>query len=626
MFQAAPRRDVVAAGTIPGPIADLAALCDEMSLRFDQVAAVTAQVFHHPAQLEMQRHPVHTRGLTRHQHDVCAFGLQLDLSSTLALVALPMCCADSGMKTARAYEAIFDEGTTTTDPTVGHHPLDEERTFLVYQLHPEQDSNEAEVQATALFRLVFRNEALVCLNDNSGVDAATYAQHLPYYRLRAVYCSLERFFKPLQQLLGTQYASPVANSAEDRALRDLCDAYLVVLDGIVQSGQPKPARPLPTQQYGKEVLEERIRVLYATSEERMRRRLRVTKKTRSVTQDWRSGAFDVQYYSSDFDYDGTAVPMKTAKCCRLVMRPSRGKNFVEGDEICAFLPLDSDCAQVHIYPSAAAEKLRLWIIRGFLTAELADIHSILLELDVNQILSCCVAFFDVKGVTEADALCRIGQIAMETVEDYVQHSGNVWQVMIAVTADEGVADQVVERCQHVLECVQLSKKQQEMEELQLAVTLPTQAARRPSKLRRDTDTILPDMQASTQESAQRICALLLSSSAASRVCINDEMLFPLFNLCDTDDDGLLSVLDVSQLLLNPTTTFEVLLRNAPPSQQRPPAQFQGITGLDGCGLPFDETSVAKFVMRYCKNSTANTPKPCLTYQEFAILMLALAKL
>ena len=662
---------IIPAGCKPGVVADVMAQADRLSLRFEQIVDEMTGPYSHPAYSAFRTHPLHTKGLTRHQFDVMRYGLVLDRTTNLVLVQLPRHCADDGAKCSKTFEALF--GQSLNESPEAKHPLHEEFSFAVYRFEENAEDEHGKPHATPIFRLMFRNEAHNCSRDESWMSQETYAKHFPFYRLRGVFISHDDFYSIHDRVTNyRKYHSDPKVTAEgnpspdvnilkdlsDPKVQALCDAWLQVLEGIIPSkvdsravvitnpgeaviSVPTASVPATLEATAKDVVDFRVRCSYYTSEQRMRNRLHIVRKTRELIKHWREGAEDLHYYGDDVDYTAADPFFLAAPCIRILFRGTRtGKNYIEQQELCAFLPQESDCERHQVYATTAAERLRLWIFRALLTAELSGVHYVMLELDPRLIISQCTGLLHGSETNrDREVLFHVCRIFVETVEDFVQHSGNIWKATIAVAdadfSEENNAPNVVALCEDILECLHLTKKRLEVAEKGSQEESPTRTATKISKI----------LQQVAEEESKRQHALMapviseniIFSASTYRVFVTDDQLFPLFQYLDTNKDGAVPCHELVKLFLckenkierenntkagapyqAPLSDAEALRMQASKLSSHP------LCPLDGCGLPFDENSVKSFVLSFVRHVTS-AAEPQLNYQEFAMMMLALAK-
>jgi hypothetical protein len=665
---------IIPAGCTPGHVADVMAEVDRLSLRFEQIVDEMTGPYSHPAYGAFRSHPLHTKGLTRHQFDVMRYGIILDRTSNLVLVQLPRHCADDGAKANKTYEALFSQPLNTTQASM--HPLHEEYSFAVYKFSDNTEDEHGKPHATPLFRLMFRNEAHNCSRDESFMSQETYAKHFPFFRLRGVFISHDDFYSIHDRITNyRKYHSDPKTTAEGAACADvnvlkdlsdpkvqlLCDAWLQVLEGIIPSkvdsravvltapGSAALSAPVSAMTVtaldptAKDVVDFRIRCSYYTSEQRMRNRIHIVRKTRALIKHWREGADELQYYGDDVDFGAANPFFLAAPAIRVLFRGTRtGKNYIDQQELCAFLPQESDCERHQVYGSTAAERLRLWVFRALLTAELSGVHYVWLELDPRLIISQCTGLLHgSESNRDREVLFHVCRIFVETVEDFVQHSGNIWKADIVIAdadfSEENNAPNVVALCEDILECLFLTKKRLELAEKQLRDGPQPDAS--PSRINKILEQVARE-EAKRQAEGLRspvISENVIFSASTYRVFVTDDQLYPLFQYLDTNKDGAVRCHELVRLFLckenkierenntksgapyqAPLSDAEALRMQASKLSAHP------LCPLDGCGLPFDEASMTSFVMSFVRHNTS-AKEPQLNYQEFAMMMLSLAK-
>lgn len=673
MWEAPSVGKIVPAGCTPGVVADVMAEADRLSLRFEQIVDEMSGPYSHPAYTAFRTHPLHVKGLTRHQFDAMRYGMVLDRTTNLVLVQLPRHCADDGAKANKTYEALF--GQPLNNNPQAAHPLHEEYSFGIYKFADNTADEHGKPHGQMLFRLMFRNEAHNCSRDESFMSQETYAKHFPYFRLRGVFISHADFYSIHDRITNYRkyhadpkttaegHPSPDANVLKDLSntnVQALCDAWLQVLEGIIPTradtraivltspaplSAPATAMTIATlDPNAKDVVDFRVRCPYYASEQRMRNRIHVVRKTRELIKHWREGADEMHFYGEDVDYSASDPFFLSAPCFRVLFRGTRaGKNFIDQNELCAFLPQESDCERHQVYASTAAERLRLWVFKALLTAELSGLHYLWLELDPRLVISQCTGLlYGSESNRDREVLFHVCRIVVETVEDFVQHSGNIWKVDIVVSdadfSEENNAINVVALCDDILECLFLTKKRLEVAEKQRQGGQEESTS--PGRINRTLERVAKEEALRQAESLRPTPILsenVIFSASTYRVFVTDNQLYPLFQYLDTNKDGAVRVNELVRLFLckenkidrdnktksgdpyvAPLSDAEALRLQASKLSAHP------LCPLDGCGLPFDEASMTSFVMGFVRHQTS-AKEPQLNYQEFAMMMLALAK-
>jgi hypothetical protein len=683
---------IVPVGWEQGVVADVCVQAKNLSLRFEQLAGELEGPYYHPVSDAFRLHPFHTHALSKHQFDVLRYGMVLDASAGLVLVPVPRQCGDSGSLVAHGYEAIH--GAALNDSDASQHPLHEEYVFVVYKLETDvaNDANgvpsNKPPQAKALFRIVFRNEAYL---KNPSPDQS---KHFPMFILRAVYISNDDFYRIHEVIAAHRkyHKNPVnpdtgAPSPDPRLLVELqkpevirvADAWLQVLEGIIptrvnlegisiestiqhddQLSSPRrslmsasPTKTVPATQFPTLLDNQRypslsskaVRLAYYTNGKRMTNRIDVVQKTRSLISTWRSGSMDVSYFATE-QAAGPAPTQLTTPCTRILFRETRsGSNYIEDDELVAFLPQESDVERLVVYDHLPAERLRLWVLRALLTAELHGRHVLLLELDSAFMIAQCVGLLRGSETnSDREVLFHLCKIIVETIEDYMQHSGNIWKTTIAVAdkppAADGSAVDVVALCRDILECIQLSKHRLEIARVTSGadgenVNALPELANGASLIRNvDAASLFTPQQLAAQRSL--MSENVVFAATTHRVFVTDERLYPLFCYCDTNNDGFVAVSELVKLFLckeNKIDRAHMERRGpyAPPLSDAEALRMQAsnlvahpLCPLDGCGLPFTEKSITEFVHSFCKHATTDGEEK-LNYLEFSMMMLALAK-
>lgn len=691
----APAQVVVAPGSRVGKVADVRHLLTDLTVNFKLIVDEFAHPYDHPVFEACQSHPVHTRAINRRQFDVLRYGMILDEAERLVLLPVPRDCLDSGVSVARDFKAIFNESLDGTE--VSRHPLLPEYTFIVVRLPPDVENEE---DATAipkpLFRIVFRNEAF------GEAAIAEMCDTFPLFRLRSVtvpgttYAIMQEIYEYRQNHSGV-FQNPTTGALlpnpkvekilHSDAISDLTSTWLKVLDGIapawvkekgvgpdvvdlfLKTHRAKHRGPLYSAVQDREAdytaaqVDNRVRLNYIGNNERMRKRVQVVKREPGFLNDWRDGAFDIEYYGEESK--GAQPEMKKASCARMLMRLTRnGENSIVDNEICAFVPEAEEYKQQRVYRTAAAERLRLWVLKGLMTAELHNVHAVLLEVDTALILSQCVGllFGDGEEKRQGEAMFHVAKIIVETVEDYVQHSGVIWQATVVVSDEQ--ADKAVQLCKEILQATQnakarvesqerlryLNKDEEEVERVQRRELFEQHVREKAAKKLEGSGSTFYDRVVASVNGGDDGSLVVRNQSVAllshylgkgipKAVAARASLIG--FNI---DDESLYAVYES---MLPPMTSavpigfiVEVLMeklesgRNA--SGHWP--NDNPLLHLDSCGVPCNRKTVTDFVMGFCRRpyraSTSagrGTPvpptkeaEPAMNYVEFSIMMLALS--
>jgi hypothetical protein len=376
----------------------------------------------------------------------------------------------------------------------------------------------------------------------------------------------------------------------------------------------------------------------------MRNRIHIVRKTRALIKHWREGADYMNYYGDDVDYAAADPYFLATKAIRVLFRGTRtGKNFIDQHELCAFLPQESDCELHQVYATTAAERLRLWVVRALLTAELSGVHYVWIELDPRLIISQCTGLLHgSESNRDREVLFHVCRIFVETVEDFVQHSGNIWKADIVISdadfSEENNAPNVVALCEDILECLFLTKKRLEVAAKQQRDGSSEPEAS-PGRITRILQKVAQEEEKRQADSLRSpvLSENVIFSASTYRVFVTDGQLYPLFQYLDTNKDGAVRVHELVKLFLCKENKIDRANNTMagvpyePPLSDAEAMRMQAanlsahpLCPLDGCGLPFDESSMTAFVMSFVRHSTS-TKEPQLNYQEFAMMMLSLAK-
>ncbi|RNE99726.1 putative paraflagellar rod component [Trypanosoma rangeli] len=695
-----PHAELVPPGFTPGSVADAMLHISDLTLRFDVLAKSVDYSFH-PVRRAMESHPIHTRALHKRQFDVMRYGMVLDEVERLVLVPMPQLCGDTGVKVSHEYAAIF--GGNFNEAPCAAHPILPEYCFVVYQL-PESGNTSDKTIPTALFRMVFRNESF---NEHVKMHLV---RDFPLFRLRSVYVSHKQYYSLQRQLELYAKASASSESLPDRALEDtlgisgirrMFDAWLMVLEGIAPAWlEDKGVGPdivtlflashRPVGKYDvKETLEaytqlpmdNRVRCSYYATGERMRQRVYVMQRFPDMINKWRQGAYDIRYFGQELT--GPEPIAQVAHCIRMLLcRRKPGINYIEDDEIAAFVPRDDECAPLQVYNTLAAERLRLWVLKGLLTAELHGVHCLMLEFDTAMVVSMCVGLLWGSGEEDRqeEVVFHVCKIIVETVEDYVQHSGIIWQVIIVTSDENSLKSSML--CREILEVTQMAKTRIEIEERQRisaskgASSVPSDAGvtvqEEAEEVEQDEDENKKARRGEEKPPAAPLCekraittAVLAmvkgatfnqgpfdkvgkfsesirERAARSGVRISDAELYPIFLAISAGEETVL-ISDVVQLILEKELEASGSHRSTLCRETRllwP--HDHPICALDSCGVPCNETVVWNFVKSFQRRpyrakaedyratigqapDSASKPPETLSYVEFSLMMLALAR-
>ncbi|KAG5490746.1 hypothetical protein JKF63_00868 [Porcisia hertigi] len=218
--------------------------------------------------------------------------------------------------------------------------------------------------------------------------------------------------------------------------------------------------------------------IYKNEGPRLRSRIEVVQRSTSLLFAWRDGKLDLAEYrvkrlevpnewGSSLEPQKSTHPLLSLElqrvpCVRLLLLPTHREVstlFVE-NEVSSFLPkteaLDAPGTSPWgvVYASRAAERLRQWVLQGFVCAEVHGVRAVLLDLNPVDLLTPCLELLhegsDAGSVMILEEDCNVDkarftpqlryrralflvcQIVLETVERYVRSSGFVWKVTVAV--------------------------------------------------------------------------------------------------------------------------------------------------------------------------------------------------
>ncbi|ORC85625.1 uncharacterized protein TM35_000342370 [Trypanosoma theileri] len=699
-----PHAKLVPPGFTPGTVADAMLHISDLTLRFDVLAkAIDYSV--HPVRRAMETHALHTRMLHKRQFDVMRYGMVLDEVERLVLVPMPRLCGDTGMKVSQEYAAIF--GGDFNESPSAWHPILPEYCFIVYQLPKECDSKDS--FPVPIFRLVFRNEAF---NENIKMHLV---EKFPLFRLRSVYVSQSKYYSFQHQLELYAKASSSSEHLPDRALegtlglsplRWIFDAWLLVLEGIAPSwvidkgvgpdivtlflashrAEGKYDVKETLEVYSEYPVDNRVRCSYYTSGDRMRKRIQVMRRYPDMINKWRQGSYDVRYFSEEVTTSEPSVDV--AQCIRILLcRRKPGNNYIEDDEIAAFIPDDKESEPLQVYNTLAAERLRLWVLKGLLTAELHGVHSLILEFDTTMVVAKCVGLLWGGGEEsrQREVVFHVCKIIVETVEDFVQHSGIIWQATIVASGED--SHKAVELCRDILEITQMAKTRVEIEERRRVAAAATMTAdkegpatpsdsgvtvpegeeedvtketlegkkkgisEKKGALTVQTTTTLPTgplvvnvgggntVQIPPFTATAHLSENIREGAALCGVRILDAELYPIF-LALSGGGETVPIRDVVQLILEKQLETTEGCCSRPSSNTRllwP--HDHPICPMDNCGVPYDENTLTDFVKSFQRRpyraqerdfratiqGTVGDVPESLNYVEFSMMMLAIAR-
>lgn len=673
----APHQVVVPPGSKVGVVADIRRQISNFDLNFDLIVKERAHPFTHPVYDAYYNHNLHTRALNKRQFDVLRYGMVLDEAERLVLVPAPHSLADSGNVVAREYQAIFNENLNNTEAS--RHTLLPEYCFLVMRLPDTEETCPADkvgldIVPEILYRLVFRNEAY-------NEEAVSFmCQQFPLFRLRAVFVN-NNVYPTLQNLFRYRQSHPglfmgesgdilpdpfVENLLSTGDLQMLCDTWVKVLDGIAPPyvrekglGPDVVSMFLRThrakngvavqdrnEDYSTPQVDNLIRLNYLHNQDRMEKRISVEARERGMLSKWRDGAYDMQYFAEELDDASPGV--KIAPTARIIMKLSReGSTDLINGEICAYVPKECEYKDQKVYRTPAAERLRLWVLKGLMSAEINGVHSVLVDIDTALLLFQCVGLLWGEGEESrrGEYVFHVCKIVVETVEDYIQHSGVIWKAVIVLSDEDNV--RAAQLCKEILETVQGAKHRVELKERQKLDNAEQEAEEREQRRQiledhireRDAEkareaaaaegkAVVPyseeKAKAGMNVKTTSIPAAVMESAENIGVHVKDEVLYPVFeSLCDRDTP-VAPVDKVVALLLSK------LQNNGQRSQYWP--HEHPLLSMDNCGIPCNEKSVFNFVMGFCLKTYNGSSKEhlnegslYLNYVEFSMMMLAIAK-
>ncbi|CBH16000.1 hypothetical protein, conserved [Trypanosoma brucei gambiense DAL972] len=692
----APHANLVPPGYSPGTVADTMLHISDLTLSLDVLAKALDHSYH-PVLYAMETHQLHTRVLYKRQFDLMQYGMVLDEVERLVIVRMPALCGDSGKKVSQEYAALCEDDLNSAP--CARHPILPEHCLIVYQLPAKGDGNDA--VPTPLFRLVFRNESF---NESMKRELA---DKFPLYRLRSVYVS-HKIYYPLRhqvQLYNEASAESVGLPDFDleeslglKPLRQLLTAWMMVLEGIAPSWLVDKgvgpdvvtlflAHHRPEGKYDvKEVLqaydqlpvENRVRCSYYLTAKRMEQRIKVMPRFPNMINTWRKGSYDVEYFSEVAS--GTEPTKCLAPCFRMLLCNRKpGRNYVEDDEVAAFIPTDAECEPLQVYNTLAAERLRLWVLKGLLTAELHGIHNLMIEFDVAMVVSECVGLLwgGDEEQRRREVIFHVCKIIVETVEDYVQHSGVIWCATIVTSDEESIRS--AELCKDILEVTQIAKARVEIEEgLRVASSGKEDTEEAPSASS-ETGVSTPGDEKEAHEQVDEVAAdpvdnLLcipgtfqtitncqigvvpcrqpfitaskISEDVRDRamrcgVRLSDAELYPIFLALSGGEETVPISKVVGLILEKQEEATNTGGRRARGSCSMLWPHDHPICALDFCGVPWDVVSVTNFVKGFQRRpyrawgtkdyraslmmSGRCEESDTLNYVEFSIMMLALAR-
>ena len=557
---------------------------------------------------------------------------------------------------------VFLPGNLILVPDEANLPKDladsmSDHIFVVLHLQ-DSDSTPSGVVVVPLFKLVVRSEAK---SPGSGLA--------PTFVLRAVYISSKdhvqryvelakadqhRAFVRSQSAAADRYYAPAPSAETVEAATTFSTLRLLWEECVVNSLPDHCPYVLP--------LNGNAHAPQAGL--RMKNRLSVNKVSGSVVQDWTSGK-ELRVLDRVTDRTG---PRKVHPSCRVVLRDTRsGRNSVEEAELCAYLPTDGECSQLSKYSTLAEERIRVWILKACLTAEVRGVHQLCFDLDTASVIAQCVDLLtmdtsklahgiEVPGVSAVSL--HVLTIVLETIEDYLRHSGVVWRACVAVRdihyeASATILRALMERKQSE-ELYEIAKRIAKAsgdglsdEDRALAVLLSTSPSGSP---RRGEDQRL--VRYNPPGPSQNV----IVSASCSKVAITDNSLYELFMALDTNNDGTLSVEELTVLFQRKNSDMLPFSKRGTcvqPHQRKIMKRVNDeellrkaelLAPLDACGLPAEVPQLRAFILQFSQEARAQAiaaasgkPKPAppaavaeptpirLTYDEFCVMMLAIAR-
>lgn len=674
----APHQLLVPPGSQIGKVADVRHFLGELNVNFDLIVNERKAPFTHPVHEAYHTHPVHTKAFNKRQFDVLRYGMVLNEAKGLVLIPAPHSVADSGDVINRQFQGIFNDSLQNTE--TAHHTLLPEYSFLVIQL-PSNVGEPETVIPKVLFRLLFRNEAYT-------EEAVPFlCTKFPLFRLRAVFVS-HKVYPTMQEVFQYRQGHPdvyttesgkvIPNPRVEKVLNEgevgeLCNTWLTVLDSIappyvrdqglgpdVVSLFLRTHRALDgksvqdrQQDYSTPQVNNCVRISYLYNEPRMLKRIEVVKRERGMLNQWRDGAFNMTYFEEA--YDDVEPGVATAPAARIVFKPTRdGVTDMIRSEICAYVPKEHEYKDQKVYRRPAAERLRLWILKGLMAAEINDAHVVLIDIDTALLLFQCVGLLWGEGeeYRHKEYVFHVCKVVVETVEDYVQHSGIIWKAYIVVSDEDNV--KAARLCQEILEVVQKAKRRVELQEKDKADHAEEEAAEREHRRqlyeehakKRMAEKAAAANAKSKEDGASGSLVVyderfgmpkktsippdVVSSAERLGIHIDDEVLYPLFESLCPKDVPLAPVSKVVELLMMKLIPKDGDLRAFWPHSHP-------LLLMDCCGTPCDEKRVWNFVMGFSlkTNNNINTAAVIgnqdapdtynLNYIQFSMMMLAFAK-
>ncbi|CCW63286.1 unnamed protein product [Phytomonas sp. EM1] len=678
-------------GTKCGRFADMWRFLEALDTSFDLILRECQALWEHPVFASYRQEPICQCVLNKHQFNVLRYGVVLDVEQRLVLLEAPRDCADSGEKIKRERNAVLLlSSQDITNPSF-EHSLMREYNLVVIQLPSEAEverNKDSYPKPKLLFRLVFRNEAYL------EAMLASKCDMFPLFRLHGVFVSYHYYdiVKDARRshVIDSSDVKPTAQhaasfSAEHKTLVQLLDAWVKLNEGIIPDWDTEESIGVDlvtlfslqdlvgggvltqktdiarTNDEHLPQLDRRIRLNYISNAPRLQGRIQIVSREPGIIQKWRAGAFNLSYYDiQKVSENHVELRENHTNCVRMILRPSRSaENTLQDGEICAFKPHESTYVNLQrVYRTPAAECLRLWILKGLITAELHNVHALLLELDSLQVLGQCAGILwdtDESSTEHCsnEAKFHVCKIVLETIEDYLQHSGVIWQVTLAVFKEPRF--QMVEVCRDILRTIQESKARRELDlyaeyhrELKVQET-------ENKTLNRNQQQASPDEALVVAQNASAALApynpaavallprnLFLKPTTSSQILekaerdglrISDATLYPIFKkLCKPRADSI-PVKEIVQLLVDK-------LDEKGENVKKFFFEKHPLLVLDHCGIPSDEKRVERFVMGFCLKKytkkcsispceVCGAPKekpPALSYVEFSMMMLAFAYL
>ncbi|EPY25508.1 hypothetical protein STCU_06735 [Strigomonas culicis] len=668
----------------------------DLELNFQLITKLVSRYTEHPIASFIQGDGLHTRYLNGYQFNLLNYGFVLHAEHRLILTKAPLGTNREVYIRRHHLETLErdlnNRGAAANVSSVVRADAEEnlkEHNFIVYRLSESDDG-----QVTPLFRLFFRNEGNTDRPLFVLKNVLVSSQHYPFV--------LRWQNEGPARLSDAELARRRDGILQDAVIMDLVQAYEETVEGIrpawselrgVQnmvadptwlllsyakfegdgetSASLSPRKLVATDEQPVSLTTKVVQTCdsyslpfqYLHNSERLANRLLIHKRDGGLIAAWRQGLLDVSYFEEG---DGSEVPMAgEAPCVRVLFRAtSSGGMDLDEKELSVCSPNREEYSPPFVYTYEGEECVRVWVLKALLAAEMAHVHVLLFDVDPTLLLSHCVQLLGEDGVrdeSEEASLRTLCRVIVETVEDFIQHTGEIWLVHVsffdyyaypsaAIAAAalkeiraKKVADEKQYRLQQTVEEVVLQNPLAMSSVVDSSVDNLSHSSRRPSRPSTGGGSASAKRSGSlmvhTGHYRSSVTPLVVAKAERAGVHVDDDSIAHLFAILqgreDADGaaegdaavratDGEVAVellVNVLSLKLDPHTTDKVLCL----------LPFENpLTSLDHCGVPLDEPHIRKYVMGFRKRgapgvrSDVAAEDAALNYAEFSMLMLSLA--